>query len=153
MKTTKVYIALIISVLISLSQINIIASDYFMNAIFTVMGIMFSIGMGLIVTFNLSSIKNKTVLKAIRENIKSLQTYFITFFSLSALIYIVEYFFRDQTTNINIFKLFTVKEVNINFNLSLFALSFLLFSIIFFIVNFTKLQKLNNDIIDQTIDQ
>ncbi|WP_291076451.1 MULTISPECIES: hypothetical protein [unclassified Empedobacter] len=151
MKITKVYIALIISALLSLSQINIIVSDYFMNAIFTVMGIMFSIGMGLIVTFNLSSIKNKTVLKVIRENIKKLQTSFITLFSVSALIYIIEYFFRDQNTNINTFKLLSVKEVDVNFNLSLFALCFLSFSIIFFIVNFTQLQKLNNDILDQTL--
>lgn len=145
----KIIAFIVISLISSFIPINMKVSDYFMTAIFTVMGIMFSIGMGLIVTFNLSSVKNKHILGVLRNKIKSLQESFITLFSFSTSIYIIEYFFRDQKTNLNTFT-FNIKENLIIMNLSIFSLVFILLTIVYFIINFTKLQKLNNDILDET---
>ena len=48
-------------------------NDYYMNTLFTILGIMFSIAMGLLITFNLQGIKNKRIIDLLRSNIKKVR--------------------------------------------------------------------------------
>ena len=56
------------------------------STLYNVSGIMFSIGLGLIVTFNLSGIRNREYIKEIRKNIANIRNIFISYFATSTLI-------------------------------------------------------------------
>lgn len=58
------------------------------STLYNVSGIMFSIGLGLIVSFNLSGIRNREYIKEIRKNIANIRDIFISYFIISTLIYI-----------------------------------------------------------------
>ena len=49
------------------------------STLYNVSGIMFSIGLGLIVTFNLSGIRNREYIKEIRKNIANIRDIFISY--------------------------------------------------------------------------
>lgn len=63
-------------------------SNTTLNTLFTVAGIMFSIGMSLSVTSNTSGIKNRTIRSRIRRNMKKVRNYFIYQFLFTSLFYI-----------------------------------------------------------------
>ena len=63
--------------------------DFYMNAFYTVLGIMFSIALGLLVTFNLQGITNKSVIEKIRKNIIVVRTNYIKYFALATTLYIL----------------------------------------------------------------
>lgn len=110
-----------------------------MNTIFTVSGIMFSIGLGLIVNFNLQEVRNAWYIRKIRINLNKVRNSFIFFFALSTASFLMnEYLGCLQ---------FSFKFVH--FDLSIFFLIMMLFSIVYYIVNLIDLQKLNNDIVDK----
>ena len=56
--------------------------DFFMGTIYTVSGIMFSIGISILVTFNLHGIKKKSFIDKIRVNINKVRDIFIYYFAL-----------------------------------------------------------------------
>lgn len=110
-----------------------------MNTIFTVSGIMFSIGLGLIVNFNLQEIRNAWYIKKIRINLNKVRNSFIFFFALSTASFLMnEYLGCLQ---------FSFKFIH--FDLSILFLIMMLFSIVYYIVNLIDLQRLNNDIVDK----
>ena len=72
-------------ILIVLALLFSIIFDYevdifLMNTIYTISGIMFSIGIGLIVTFNFQGIKNKSYILSIRSNLNIVRNNYIKFF-------------------------------------------------------------------------
>ena len=118
-----------------------------MNAFYTVLGIMFSIALGLLVTFNLQGITNKSVIEKIRKNIIVVRTNYIKYFALATTLYIIEKFLRDN--KISIFSIASLREITLKFNFSIFTSIVMLFTIIYFIVNFIAMQKLNDDLYDE----
>ena len=110
-----------------------------MNTIFTVSGIMFSIGLGLIVNFNLYEIKNDWYLKRIRKNLNGVRNSFIFYFTLSTLCFLLFQYISLEIFSIGVFK----------FNFPIFFLIVMLFSIGYYIVNLIDIQKLNDEIIDK----
>jgi len=135
----------LISIILS-TAISIKPDGFFLSTIFTVSGIMFSIGIGLIVTFNITGVKNKDYVILIRKNLSEIRNSFIFYFSLSVLSYILDKYLRDkcfEMTNLNIIGF----QLQLNWPILFFVIMF--YSIIYFIVNFLNIQKLNNDIFDK----
>lgn len=121
-------------------------SDFFMAAVFNVSGIMFSLGLGLIVTFNTGGIKNKEYVRGIRENLRSLRKTFIIYFAVTVACYIIEEFLKSHG---NVISHFIFLERSYSVNWSAFLCVFMIYSIVYFICNFLEIQKFNNDIFDE----
>lgn len=126
--------------------INFEFDDFFMNTIFTVVGIMFSIGIGLVVTFNLHGIKNKDYIRILRKNLNEVRNTFIKYFTISTSVFILDKYTRDKDFT---FVHELGEKVTLSFNISFFFLLVMLYSIIYYIVNFLSLQKLNDEIFDE----
>ncbi len=105
-----------------------------LNTLYTVAGIMFSIGMSLSVTSNTSGVRNKTIRNRIRKNMKQVRNFFIYHFLSTSLFYII--YLYKETINI---KAFTYK-------IDVLALVLIIMSIIYYIVNFIAIQRLNEQI-------
>lgn len=118
-----------------------------MNTIYTVSGIMFSIGIGLVVTFNLQGIKNKTYIQKIRQNLKKVRSTYIVHFCLSTIYFILDKYIRDIKQSIISIQLTNTFEIH--FNIAVFLGLLMFYSIIYFIINFLSIQKLNDDIFDK----
>ena len=127
-----------------LAYFEIYVETDIISTLFNTIGIVFSIGMGLIVTFSITGVENEDYILSIRKNIKKIRQRFITLFSICTILFIC----KD-----NIFQKITYGDVNFS-NIALnFILSFFIFSIFYFIVNFIRLQNLNNDIFDRILQE
>ena len=113
--------------------------------IYTLSGIMFSIGMGIVCTFNPSPIKNKQIFQRIRVNIANVRNSFLIYFSLSTVTFLV-----SQVLNRNCIY---IVDFTIIFDPQIFALSFSLVSIVYFIINFLTVQKLIFDIAERIMEE
>lgn len=133
----NIIIIAIISAFLSSIGLKIIVNNDVMMTLYTVSGIMFSIGLGLIVSFNLSEIKHPIYLKEIRENIKKVRNSFIfSFICLTVFFVIIQ----------------CLDEFDLSFlffNSKIFVALTLLHSIVYYIYNFLSIQKLNDDILDK----
>lgn len=117
--------------------------SFFASTVFTVAGIMFSIGLGLIVTFNPAGVKNQSYLRSIRSNIARVRNSFLCNFGLTTVYYIINQYVAKYE-----FKLTSHWDFSIKFSPSIFLCLLMIYSSIYFIINFIALQKLNNDIFD-----
>jgi hypothetical protein len=148
MKTAlRILIVVIVFLIISLT-VNVTVDSFFSNTIFTVSGIMFSLGLGLIVTFNMHGVKNPSYIDQIRTNINEVRTSFLVYFSITTICFLLDYYLRQNNSNVFCFQIGTVDIV---LNASVFFCLIMLYSIVYFILNFLAIQKLNNDIFDRVI--
>ena len=106
------------------------------NALYTITGIMFSIGLSLTVISNTANVKNKEIKDRIRHQIKSTRNHFIFTFLFASAVYILYVILP----NINYFSL------NRNWGLLVIQCS----SILYFIYNFIAIQRFNEQIEDAT---
>ncbi len=127
----------------------ILISSFFPNndwegkiaTLYTVAGIMFSIGMSIIVTSSFVKIKHKKIRQNIKAAYNSVRNSYILAFLL------VSFLYMFQSSDLKPFHIYKF----IFFNYTTFLGIVLSFSILFFIINFIDLQKLNNQI-DEIID-
>lgn len=141
-------ILIIVALFIVLSPLcGMQPDDFFSNTIYTVSGIIFSVGFGLIVTFNMSGVKNKKYLIQLRGVINQVRNSFLKYFFISTLSFIVDYYLRQKHINITVLKFY---DSCIELNWSVLSGVLMIFSIVYYIVNFLEIQKLNNDILDKT---
>lgn len=143
MKTIVRDIVILIVFIIISFFCTIQLDDFFMNTIYTVSGIMFSIGLGLVATFNLQGIKNKNFISRIRTNLNHVRNSYIKYFTVSTLIFIADKYLRDRKiSQINF-------GVESSFDFSILFCLIILFSIMYYVINFISLQSLNNQIFDK----
>ena len=109
------------------------------NTLFTIVGIMFSIGMSIAVTSNTSVVVNKKIRKSLRDEINRIRDLFISCFSIVAVIYVLNIIFKNMTLEVWGYKIFSLEVCQLLIQL---------YSITYFIVNFMSLQNLNNQIGD-----
>ncbi|MBI0028543.1 MULTISPECIES: hypothetical protein [unclassified Gilliamella] len=133
----NIIVIAIISVLISLSGLKITVNEAVMMTLYTVSGIMFSIGLGLIVSFNLTEVKNPIYLSKIRKNIKRVRDAFICYFICLTILFVIIQCLDDLRFSF------------LFFNFRVFVAITLLHSIIYYIHNFLLIQELNDDILDK----
>lgn len=136
-------IFLVLSVVIA-SVWSVKLDSTFINTIYTISGIMFSIGMGVICTFSPDKIKNIQLFSRVKENIITVRNSFLFYFAL------VSFFYLLCLLCSNFEKTIFISDIKLVFNLSVFLLGQIILSIIFFITNFLEIQKLNFDIVERT---
>lgn len=112
----------------------------FMNTIYTVAGIMFSIGMGIICTFNPDKIKNKAYFQSIKSNINIVRNSFLYYFALISIGFLIYQVLPSFSASA------PISDAKITFSLSLYVSILITISIVYFILNFLAIQKLNFDI-------
>ncbi|MDY3344327.1 hypothetical protein PG593_04435 [Riemerella anatipestifer] len=118
-----------------------------MSTLYTIVGIMFSIALGLLVTFNLQGITNKSLIIKLRENIRSVRVSYIKYFSISTFFYILEKLLKDNDKSN--WCIATFKGIRLETNFSVFTMLFMIYSIVYFIINFIAMQNLNDDLYDE----
>lgn len=109
------------------------------NTLFTIVGIMFSIGMSIAVTANTSVVVNRKIRKSIRDEINRIRDLFISCFAIVGVIYVLNIILKSWTLEIWGYKIFS---------LEVYQLVIQLYSIVYYIINFKSLQKMNNQIGD-----
>lgn len=143
----KHLIAIIVCFIASVTLTGVgleISDTTLLSAFFTIDGIMFSIGLSLIVTFNFSNIKDTDFLKKMRSNLNNVRNLFIFLFSVSSLFFIAS-LMHPKT----IVYLVPIVNEHLQFNPGLFSSLLIFYTIFYFIVNFIEIQNLNNDIVDK----
>lgn len=113
-----------------------------LTTLYMVSSTMFSIGLCLIMSFNLLKVKNKSILRRIRVELKNIRGSFIFYYLLATSSLIL-----NQYLHIDYFTL-TILKISLRINFTVLFTNVILFSIFLFIVNFLLLEKLNNDVID-----
>lgn len=108
--------------------------------LYTVSGILFSVGIGLVVTFKLGNVKHPTYRREIKKSVLTVRNSFFFYFAISTIIFILCSENKDSYLSIN------TNFVNISLNLSFLSLITIIISMIYYITNFIALQKLNDDI-------
>lgn len=113
------------------------------STLYTVAGIMFSIGMSIIITFNTNGVKNKDYKILIRKKLHFVQNNFIITFIIISILYIILSNFINNNCK---------QELSANNFLTTFSSQFIIITIIlaiiYFIANFKAIDKLNNDLRD-----
>lgn len=109
------------------------------STLYTVSGIMFSIGMCLIVTSNTNGVLNKKVKNKIRSSILVLRDNTIACFFIATILFILSSILSIPNIEVWIISL-KIKHVMTLYNI---------YAIIYFIYNFILLQKLNYEIEDE----
>ena len=116
------------------------------SSLYTVSGIMFSIGMSLCVTSNTSGVKNLRIKKGIRKEMLTVRNHFIQYFAFSSLLYVFLFSVIEKQGEICLLEILPLRYSH----LLMFVIAF---SIIFFIWNFLSIQKLNIQIEDAINDE
>lgn len=127
----------LVLVLYALSFSSFSVEKETLNTFYNVSGIMFSVGLGLIVSLNYSDIKNKNYLISIRQNISEIRNIFILYFMAITVLFL----FIGKDIDVNI--IFSKISYDVIFSV------FSIYTIIYFVVNFLQIQKLNDDISDK----
>lgn len=122
------------------------------NTIYTISGIMFSIGMGVVCTFNPSGIKNENIYSIIENNIFKVRSSFLFYFALSTIMVITQNIF-DLSYRIEVDFDFIDIDITIILDAKIFTLVMSIIAIIYYIINFQAIQKLNLDIAKRIIQE
>lgn len=138
----RLTIAVILGVILS----NILPASInngLIQALFTVLGIVFSIAMGLLVSFNLSSVLNNTFRDRIRNSIASTRKWLLIDFTLSTIAFTVGQLYPTYTLNVS----------HIILRCDVLAISVIITSLIYEIYNFGLINKLRVDIEERLIQE
>lgn len=108
--------------------------------LYTVSGILFSVGIGLVVTFKLGNVKHPIYRREIKKSVLTVRNSFFFYFTISTTIFILCSENKDFYLSIN------TNFVNISLNLSFLSLITIIVSMFYYITNFIAIQKLNDDI-------
>lgn len=111
------------------------------STLYTVSGIMFSIGMSLIVTSSAVGVKNIRIRNGIRKEIHIVRNHFIECFVLISILYILLSSAADKHGFFTIFENLSLKYSHV----LVFTIAY---SIIYFVWNFLAIQRLNYQIED-----
>ena len=139
----RILLALIISV--GLSTIGVRGNANILQTLFTILGIVFSIVMSLLVTFDLSEILNTKTRKRIRVSIASTMKNFVLDFAVTVLFFIVVSVAFSKTPQI------AIKRLTIDAQLT--GILITIISLGYEVYNFWKIHKLKVDIEEQVLSE
>lgn len=109
MKLFKGFICcIILSVPITLLM-DIEIGENVSNTLFTIVGIMFSIGMSIAVTSNTSVVVNRKIRNSLRDEINRIRNLFISCFSIVAFIYVLNIILSNWTLEVWGYKIFNLE--------------------------------------------
>ncbi len=113
------------------------------QALFTVLGIVFSIAMGLLVSFNLSAVLNDDFRKDIRSSIESTRNWLLIDFAISTLAFSIGVIYSSSQ--------FFITTVSIR--LQIICIALIIISLVYEIYNFRLINNLRIDIEERLIKE
>lgn len=135
------------AIAVLLSSIGVVGNTIVLQTLFTVLGIIFSISMSLLVSFDLSKVLNNSIRKEIRASIGYLRNMLLADFSVSTLELVIALLFVKDNSVYRYFDGYIVIDVQ------LIALCIITMSLIYEAYNFKKLHDLHCDIEDRLIKE
>lgn len=120
---------------------------FLISTLYSVCGIMFSIGLGLIVTFNMAGVRNKGYIKKIRKSLLVIRNSFLRYFTISTFCLILNEYLKGFEFA------WEFKSIVLKFSPSMLFFLLIIYSIVFFIINFLSVQELGHDIYDKVNEE
>lgn len=146
MKIISSYILALVCSLVFSSLADVTVDKEVIGTLYTIVGIMFSIGMSLIVSCTFDQIKNKKIIHRLRIALHSIRERFVYAFILSTIMFLISVFTKEEKDYLS----YLIRPIKNSFELkwSILICCVLLVTIIYFIINMISIQKLNEDISD-----
>lgn len=129
-----------------LSSFGLKGNAIVLQTLFTVLGIVFSISMSLLVSFNLSKVLNKELRHKLRENIVHTRKMLLWDFISSTIALFIALVWSETSLRYELTDWLVV-------DVMLVAVVVVIFSLIYEIYNFNTLHRLNSDIEDAVIEE
>lgn len=143
----RLILVLVLTLILSLFTTQEIKGEM-INTLFTIASIMFSVGLGIIVSVNLQSIKNYKAYKIILKEINHIRNSFIINFCIACIPFVLQSCFDDrELTSSHIFFQWFY------FKLGILFIVIELYAICYFINNFIAIQKFNSDLYERIITE
>lgn len=139
-------IAAVVCLLLSIVPIEV--KDGTLTIFYALVGVIFSVGMSLIISFHGSAIENAELRTEIRTNVHDIRNNFLTVFLISSALYCAYSLLSDD---LQIIKINPYEGISIQFTWSLSVLLFHIYSMIALISNYIDIQKLYENIEDRII--
>lgn len=139
MKKTVAYLVLsvvIAGLLSAFTELNV--RDDVLNTIYTVAGVIFSVGMSIAITPKTEKVTNDNIRATIRASYLAVRNSFMYLFGMGTVLYIVAQAFE-----------ITKHPASLDFLCAVF----ILLSVVFYVFNFVKLQKLGIEVEDQILKE
>ena len=134
------------SVCLLLSIIPLQVKDATLTIFYGLIGVIFSVGMSLIISFNGSAILNKDFKDEIRSNVHEIRNNFLFIFLLCSALYVVYSLLPERW---QLLKWNPSDNISIHFTWSLSVLLYHIYSMIALISNYIEIQRLYEDIEDR----
>lgn len=140
----KTIIAAVICMLFALVPMQPTETTF--NILYGIIGVLFSVGMSLIIAFNSSNIVNPYLKKQLRENMHKVRNNFLFIFFFCSLYYIGFSLLKEEWKQIDIVK---NENIHIYCTWAMSVLSILVYSVIAIISNYIQIQQFYEDIEDK----
>ncbi|MCD8386235.1 MAG: hypothetical protein LUD17_05005 [Bacteroidales bacterium] len=144
----KIVYRIILAVLVSigLSSMGINGSVDILQTLFTVLGIIFSIAMCLLVSFNLSRILNQNIYKRLRKSLAHTRGYILADFTICAGVFVIASLDGLKDMSIHLFW-------KLSLSIPLTGICIIVSSILYEAYNFNKIRRLQENIEEQIIKE
>lgn len=144
----QVIIAAVVSLLLSLIPIS--PSEMTLNILYGIIGVLFSVGMSLIIAFNGSNTVNPELKAQLRENMHNVRNNFLFVFFVCSIFYIGFSLLKEDWKQMEIFR---KDDMHIYSTWAMSVLSMLIYSTIALISNYVQIQQFYEDIEDKIHDE
>lgn len=144
-KMTKVLVALLVCAVFSLMPLKI--NDSTLTVFYSLAGVLFSVGMSLVISFNSSRIRSEVKRNTIRERMHGIRNNLIFVILLATAVYVVYSLFDDKSSLSVLW--YDSDSFKLESNWSFPLLMFLIYCSVVFISNFLDIQDLYEDIDDK----
>lgn len=134
-------VSLLLSIVYSTSVVESV-DESFLGAMYTVVGVIFSIGMSMLYSLNPGRLKNEKMYTALKNRILLVRDTSFVLFSLLSVLFVISVCVNTDLV------MFSVYGLQIYFSLSNFSVLFNILTIIYLAFNFLVLQDLNYQIED-----
>lgn len=147
----KAFFRIVIAGIVALifSSIGVEGSGNVLQPLYTVLGILYSIAMSLIVSFNLSQVRNTDYRKSIRVSLKHIRNTLTLDFAISSIALILSLCVEKN----KIISLFTIEKLTVKLNIPTLAICVVIISMLYEVLNFYSIQSLNDEIVEKIIDE
>ena len=140
----RILIAFILA--IAISSLGVRGNTNVLQTLFTVLGIVFSISMSLLVSFNLSKVLNQDIRKELRQRIANTRNFLLVDFIVSTVTLVTALIWTDTQIN---YTLWHWCDINVYMS----ATVIVAISLFYEIYNFRHLHTLNTNIEDAVIQE
>ena len=144
-KMIKVLVALLVCAVFSLMPLKI--NDSTLTVFYSLAGVLFSVGMSLVISFNSSRIRSEVKRNTIRERMHGIRNNLIVVILLATAVYVVYSLFDDKSSLSVLW--YDSDSFKFESNWSFPVLMFLIYCSVVFVSNFLDIQDLYEDIDDK----